>query len=54
MRRPQSGTKIGKAERSSKLGGYVPGPGAYEQIYRQKYGPSIKIGDSKRGAFGKG
>jgi hypothetical protein len=53
MKRPQSGTKIGKASRITYNDGIGPGPGAYEHFYKSKGGSEIKIGTSTRGGFGK-
>ena len=37
-KRPQSGTKIGKASRITYNADMIPGPGAYEQSYNSKRG----------------
>lgn len=36
LKRPQSGTKIGRASRSGNNGDLGPGPGAYNQSYKNK------------------
>ncbi len=43
LKRPMSGTKIGKAERSLANKSFAPGPGAYDCSYNAKKG-IVKIG----------
>jgi hypothetical protein len=47
-KRPQSGTKIGKAERIQYSGSIGPGPGAYEYTYKGKSSNEVKIGTGQR------
>lgn len=51
LKRPASGTKIGRAKRGGVGGQNTPGPGAYDNSYRTLHG--AKIGTSKRGDYGK-
>jgi len=53
-RRPMSGTKIGRAERSGKNNAIGPGPGAYDFGYKAKGSTEVKFGSSMRSNFGKG
>lgn len=52
LKRPQSGTKIGRASRSGNNGDLGPGPGAYNQGYRTKDPSEVKFGTGKRNQFG--
>ena len=47
------GVKIGTASRHGKHDNSTPGPGQYQGNYRERQGPSIKIGTSLR-SFARG
>ena len=51
-KRPQSGTKIGRAERGTLNGTLGPGPGAYQSLFKVK-GNECKIGTAQRSTISK-
>jgi hypothetical protein len=48
VRRPSSGTKIGRAERNLVSTSFAPGPGAYDFSSYSKTKGAVKIGTGSR------